>query len=431
MLTPHDDFDALIVGAGPAGCAAAFDLARAGRRGLLLDKRSFPRHKACACGLTRKTLAALRYSVEPVIERQCRDVVLQEAGAAFHTGRRSADKTAEVRVRLRQPFCAMAVRARFDHFCLQQTLAAGAELLRIEGLLALRELPTHIELDITLPGGEIRTLSAPVLLGADGSNGQTRRLSAGPGQATTAQLPPEPAWYARGFALEATVPYTALPRKLPAGDKPEDLVFDFAPIAGGYGWLFPKGDHINIGVGGFVPQKPGTVDQPAAGDPGMLYESVTRDLLNRYTREKLGVNLEALTNLPGAHVTGQHLGLGGHAYVPQGRVLLTGDAAGLVDPLTGEGIHSAITSGQAAAAAILETPGSISAQQLAAAYARHLQPLMDTLAFSHRAARSFYREPGRGFRVMRTPLLRTLVLKTYADGLPTTKLLASLARRVA
>ncbi len=431
MLPP---FDALIAGAGPAGCAAAYDLARAGRRVLLLEKRTFPRHKACACGLTRKTLKALRYTVDPVIERQCRDVVLQEAGLAFLTGRRTADKACEVRVRLRNPFCAMAVRERFDSFCLNETLAQGQpgrgpELRKIEGIFALRQLPGGIELDVVLPGGSTETLRAPVLLGADGSNGQTRRLSCldSAGLASASQLPPEPAWYARGFALEAVVPYTALPAKLPAGDEPLDLVFDFAPIAGGYGWLFPKGDHINIGVGGFVPQ---TRSDSQAG--GMVYESVTRALLESYTQAKLGVQLSAL---PGAHVTGQHLGLGGHAYTPAGRILLTGDAAGFVDPLTGEGIHSAIVSGQAAAAAVLELSEMLASESLgdslAEAYTRHLQPLQKTLAFSHRAARSFYREPERGFKVMRTPLLRQLVLKTYADGLPTTPLLTSLARRVA
>lgn len=432
-----EHFDALIVGAGPAGCAAAYDLAQAGRRVLLLDKRSFPRHKACACGLTRKTLKALRYSVEPILERECRDVVLQEAGPAFLEGRRLADKACEVRVHLRELFCAMAVRERFDHFCLGQTLAAGrrggsATLRRIDALLALRELPDHLELDVTLPDGTTETLTAPALIGADGSNGQTRRLSTA-AKATTARLPPEPVWYARGFALEATVPYHLLPATLPAGDHPHDLIFDFAPIAGGYGWLFPKGDHINIGVGGFVPQVPQGANPPgdgtapadgaaAVGDPGMHYETVTRALLTTYTRQKLGLDLAAA---PETHVTGQHLGLGGHAYTPQGRILLTGDAAGLVDPLTGEGIHSAITSGQAAAAALLETSTAV-----AEAYARRLKPLQETLAFSHRAARSFYREPERGFKVMRTPLLRNLVLKTYADGLPTTRLLTSLARRV-
>ena len=118
--------------------------------------------------------------------------------------------------------------------------------------------------------------------------------------------------------------------------------------------------------------------------------------------------------------------MGGHNYTPQGRVLLVGDAAGLVDPLTGEGIHSAIVSGQAAAAAIL----SPSSESIATKYASHLRPLQETLAFSHRAAKAFYKQPQRGFRAMRMPVLRYLVLKTYADGLPHTALLGKLAAAV-
>jgi flavin-dependent dehydrogenase len=421
-------YDILIVGAGPAGCAAAYDLAVAGKRVLLLDKRSFPRHKACACGLTRKTLKALRYSVDAVTEGVCHEIVLQQA--APHS--LVADKAREVRVKTRNPICAMAVRERFDEFCLQQTLAAGAELRKIDSLVALRELPDHIELDIATPEG-IQTLTAPVLIGADGSNGQTRRLSEGliaskghdfsrainidKGEgasasegtaASAAALPPEPAWYERGFALEATVPYTALPTKLPAGDAPHDLVFDFAPLPGGYGWLFPKGDHINIGVGAFAPTTNAATD----------LKSVTRTLLMEYSLQKLGIG--TLTN-----ITGQYLGMGGHAYTPRGRVLLVGDAVGLVDPLTGEGIHSAIVSGQAAAAAILSRNPDI-----AASYAKNLRPLQETLAFSLRAARAFYAEPDRGFKAMRFPLMRSLVLKTYADGLPYTRLLTGLAKLI-
>jgi len=390
---PHD-CDILIAGAGPAGCAAAYDLARTGRRVLLLDRRNFPRPKACACGLTRKTLAALRYSVEPIIERVCKEIVLQPA-----------DASETLRIRTRIPICAMAVRERFDAFCLGQTLAAGVAFKKIESILALRELPMHIELDIATANG-LETLTAPVLIGADGSNGQTRRL---------AHHQAEPAWFTRGFALEATIPYAALPSPLPAGIAPHDLIFDFAPLPGGYGWLFPKRDHINIGVGAFAPQ--------ATGESHL--KLVTRELLAHYIHQKLGLDLAALSSLD-THITGQHLGMGGHTYTPRGRVLLTGDAAGLVDPLTGEGIHSAIVSGQAAAAAILSNTADV-----AAAYARHLHPLQQTLAFSHRAARHFYATPERGFRVMRTPLLRSLVLKTYADGVPHTKLLTTLARLVA
>jgi len=234
-----------------------------------------------------------------------------------------------------------------------------------------------------------------VLIGADGSNGQTRRLSE----------PSESAWYTRGFALEACVRYAELPPTLPGYGRARDVVFDFSPLPGGYGWLFPKGDHINIGVGAFAPD----------ADEAQL-KRVTRALLVDYARHKLGV--AALT-----HVTGQHLGMGGHAYVPRGRVLLTGDAAGLCDRLTGEGIHSAIVSGQAAAAAVLHPEPTV-----AAAYAKELRPLQQTLAFSHRAARAFYREPERGFRAMRTPLLRSLIVKTYADGVPQTRMIAAMAK---
>jgi flavin-dependent dehydrogenase len=429
------DYDVLIAGAGPAGCAAAYDLARAGKRVLMLDRRTFPRHKACACGLTRKTLRALRYPVEPVVERVCREVVLQEAGPQFHKGARVADKSCEVRLRTRKVICAMAVREKFDAFCLQQTLAVGAELKKIESVVAVRESATDVEIEVTVRDGVTETLRAAVLIGADGSNGQMRRLAAGLDarrgglrdgawiESRTAQLPGEPEWYARGFALEATIPFEVLPATLPAGDGPQDLVFDFAPIAGGYGWLFPKGDHINVGVGGFVPKN------GFAGPDDIAHENVTRGLLESYTRQKLGVELNEVQ----AHVSGQHLGLGGHGYVPRGRVLLAGDAAGLVDPLTGEGIFSAIKSGQAAAGAVMAC-GDADTVALSGEYAERLQELQAMLQFSHDAAKSFYREPGRGFRVVRKLLLRHLMLKTYTDGLPHAKLLAGLratARQIA
>jgi geranylgeranyl reductase family protein len=440
-MTP--DYDILIAGAGPAGCAAAYDLARAGRRVLLLDKRTFPRDKACACGLTRKTLDALRYSVDPIVERVCHEIVLQPAtgpGAPSVTVPSSrvgsqAGRATDVRVKTRTPICATAVRSRFDDFCLQQTLAAGAvELRKIDSIVSLSESEDGIELTIAA-AGQHHTLRAPVLIGADGSNGQTRRLLLG-------EHGGDAAWYEKGFALEATVPYTVLPARLPAGDDPHDLVFDFAPLPGGYGWLFPKGDHINIGVGAFAPDTAGAPGPDSRTRVSTNLKSVTRQLLLDYTQQKLG-----LTQLE--HITGQHLGMGGHAYVPRGRVLLVGDAAGLVDPLTGEGIHSAIVSGQAAAAAVLETlpvlkgtgfspfgkdPGRKRALApegvLAAAYARNLRPLQQTLAFSHRAARAFYKDPARGFKAMRIPALRSLILKTYADGLPHTRLLSALAKLV-
>ncbi len=439
------EVDILIAGAGPAGCAAAYDLAQAGKHVVLLDKRNFPRHKACACGLTRKTLKALRYSVDPVIERVCHEIVLQPTNTpgAPHldsemwdsTNLPTANKSQEVRVKTRNPICAMAVRERFDDFCLQQTLLAARqggsiELRKIDRIVALRELPDYVELDVATPRG-LETLRAPILIGADGSNGQTRRLAHQDRQGT--QLSPSAQDSAQdddGFALEATVPYADLPATLPGGGSPQDLVFDFAPLPGGYGWLFPKSDHINIGVGAFAPssaRNPGATSSPTASSSAKMgsrspsLKQATRALLLDYAQQKLGV-----TNL--THITGQQLGMGGHTYIPRGRVLLVGDAAGLVDPLTGEGIHSAIVSGQATAAAILECDLSNQPNEVAAAYARHLAPLQKALAFSHRAARAFYAQPERGFKAMRLPFMRSLILKTYADGLPHTGLITALAK---
>jgi geranylgeranyl reductase family protein len=434
------DFEILIVGAGPAGCAAGYDLASAGKHVLLLDKSSFPRHKPCACGLTQKTLKALRYPVDPVIERVCSEIVLEPARNvepainAEPAGspepaeeQKPADQqepapqpdagsTSPIRLSRPSPICAMAVRERFDAFCLQQTLASARDggaisLRQIRRIAALREGPEYVEVDVESTRDReprIETLRAPILIGADGANGQTRRLA---NQHPSAANRSITRFEQDGFALEATVPYGALPESLPDGRSPQDLVFDFAPLRGGYGWLFPKADHVNIGVGAFA----------SAHGGSRPLQQITRELLRSYAQHKLGVT--TLT-----HITGQQLGLGGHNYVPRGRVLLTGDAAGLVDPLTGEGIHSAIVSGQAAAAAIMEFPEGERSSEVAAAYARHLRPLQRTLAFSLRAAKAFHSRPERGFKAMRSPWMRSLILKTYAEGIPYTRLLTALAK---
>lgn len=142
--------------------------------------------------------------------------------------------------------------------------------------------------------------------------------------------------------------------------------------------------------------------------------------------------------------------MGGHAYVPEGRLLLTGDAAGLVDPLTGEGIYSAVVSGQAAAAAIVDVaaasrscsteallstqflwPHSRASQNVADRYSEHLQTLQRTFALSYQAAIAFYGDPCRGMKIMRTPVLRRAVLKSYTHGLLTSTVFTSRIYRAA
>ena len=370
-------WDVLIAGAGPAGVAAAYDLARVGRSVLLLDRSSFPRPKACAAGLTIKTLRALRYPVEPVTHRTIHTIRLQGQGIA------------PASVTTRDPICVTAVREEFDEFCLGQTLAAGACFERIGSITSLTEDGGSV----TLRTADA-SYTARYLIGADGANSQVRRLlhAAQPASADAESGGSEPAWLRRGFALETHLP---LPAKVP------DLLFDFA-IPNGYAWVFPKRDHLNVGLGFFS-----TTPGPEA-----------RATLGEYIDRTLGQPMPA-------KVVGQYLAMGGQDYRPAGRTLLAGDAAGTLDPLTAEGIYPAIVSGQAAARAIAEalTTGAPAAPR----YEELTRDLRAQLSFSARAARRFYADPRLGLRAMQLPLMRSALVRTYALGLARPAVLSRIA----
>ena len=346
-----DIWDAIVVGAGPAGCAAAYDLAAAGQAVLLLDRSEFPRLKACAGGLTSKAVRALRYPIEPVVRETVHRVQLVGEGALACA------------LQSRSPICVMTVRAELDEFCLRTTMAAGADFRRIA---AVREIVRRGD-EVQLVAGS-ETYRARFLIGADGASGQVRRLCG-------AQ-----AGLVRGFALEVK---TAKP------EREVELTFDFAPVRDGYAWIFPKKDHLNVGL---------YVQSAGAG--------VTRERLLQYIEEKLGVAV-----LEG--VTGQYLGVGAGEDDVQpdlrDRVFLVGDAGGFVDALTGEGIYGAVVSGQAAAQAVLAKDAEL--------FRRSVADYRKTLSFSLRAAAAFYANPARGFRAMRLPLVRSVLVKTYTNGL--------------
>jgi geranylgeranyl reductase family protein len=351
-------WDAIVVGAGPAGCAVAFDLATAGRAVLLLDKAEFPRHKACAGGLTRKSLRALRYSVAPVVRETVSAIVVERrSGQAATLASRNA-------------VCAMTVRQELDHFCWQKTVAAGAKFERIGSITGF----AYEREDVTVRTAE-REFRGRFLVGADGVHSRVRQLLFGDG----------PAWFRRGFALEAKV--------YPTNGQRRDLVFDFAPVRQGYGWVFPKGDHLNVGLGVY-------------NDMGQ--EKLDRPRLEMYIRERFG---EARAE----HVTGQYLGFGAEAApAAEERVFLVGDAGGFADALTGEGIHGAIASGQAAAAAIAgELRGGKQAQT---AFGGLTAQLRQDLQLSSSGSRWFYGNLDAGYRALTAPVFRNAVINAYANG---------------
>jgi geranylgeranyl reductase family protein len=362
-------WDAIVVGAGPAGCAAAYDLARAGRKVLLLDRAEFPRQKACAGGLTNKTIRALRYDISPVVRQRLKHLRIER------------DRDRSLVLRRRADYCYMTVRKELDDFCLRQTIAAGAHFRRIRAISAIGEDAAGVEI---LADGE--PFRAHYLIGADGVHSQVRQLTHG-GRPSTAGNTSD--WFWRGFALEANV-------KLPDAAR-EDLVFDFATIRDGYGWIFPKGDHVNIGLYSY------------AAD-----EKIDRGRLAAYIRARYG-------ELPADDVIGQYAGFGAAEHrIAATRIFLVGDAGGFVDPLTGEGIYFAIVSGQAAAKAVRDAIHNGSPAHLA--FQRGTQALRADLALSTSGARWFYSNLDKGYSLLSKRLLQGLALRAFAEGLNLSRL---------
>jgi len=332
--------DALVVGAGPAGSAAAIHLARAGTRVLLAEKASFPRDKPCGGGLTGRALKAIPVDPSPVVERDVDRFRLRlRYGSSFTRGHD-------------EPLIRMTQRRRLDAFLAEEAVRAGAELrdgTRVEQLEADASGVTA-----RVGGAAVR---ADAVVGADGANGVVAR-AAGLGEDIV-----------RGVALEGNIPLTRLDE-----DLVRTAVIELAVLPGGYGWVFPKGDHANLGVGGWGSEGP-----------------ALRDHLARLARAH-GVDPAALTEVRGHRLPMRRLG----AAPAAGRVLLVGDAAGLVDPLSGDGMYEAFVSAQLAADAIVSGDLDGYASALSAALDRHA-------AASWAAKRAFDRHPRAVFAAARAP----------------------------
>jgi geranylgeranyl reductase family protein len=285
-------FDVLVVGAGPAGSTTAHGLATAGARVLVVDRARFPRDKPCGGGLT--TRAFRRCPVDPteVVEERVDLVELR-----FRYGDAVVRKASA-------PVIWMTQRRRLDAFLLDAARTAGAEVR--EGV--------HVSLaggTVTVDGERV---AVDVVVGADGANGQTAK-TLGLGGAIV-----------HGVALEGNVPYGVVPE----ARYRRRAVVELADIPGGYGWVFPKGDHVNVGVGAWAGEGPRLRDHLAA-------VCAAHGLVPGQLESLRGHRLPL--RRPGTRVAGE-------------RALLVGDAAGLIDPVSGDGMYECFVSSDLAASAI-------------------------------------------------------------------------------
>jgi len=359
-------FDVLVVGAGPAGSTAAYRLAEAGASVLLADKAKFPRDKPCGGGLTMRAVRQLPFSVEPVVEDRTMRV------------RFGLDFTRRIERTVDEPLVLMTQRKRLDAHLVEQAASAGAEFrdgVKVTGL----ELGDN-GVEARVDGS--RVTAAHALL-ADGANGVSARavgLDAG---------------REHGVALEANVPYGVVREE----DYRGLLCLELANVPGGYGWVFPKGDHVNVGVGGWEREGPRL-----------------REHLARFCRE-YGIPESSLEDVRGYRLPLVKPG----ARLTKGRVALLGDAAGLVDPLSGDGIYEAFLSAKLATAAVLA--GDLEG------YDRELRrALSSQLSAAWGAKVALDRFPRLTYAVVRTPFLWNAVVSLIGGDVPSPSAMRGLRR---
>jgi geranylgeranyl reductase family protein len=371
-MTRVERFDVLVVGAGPAGSTAAYRLAREGASVLLADRARFPRDKPCGGGLTMRAVRLLPFPVDPVVEDRATRV---EFGLNFHS---------HFERRTDEPLVLMTQRSRLDAYLAEQAAAAGADFrdgVKVTGL----ELTSSGVL-AQVNGSKI---AANAALGADGVNGVTAREIG---------LDEERDY---GVALEANVPYGVVSRERFQGR----LCLELANVPGGYGWVFPKGDHVNVGVGGWEREGPRL-----------------REHLARFCRE-YGIPEDKLENVRGYRLPL----LRPRARLTKDRVALLGDAAGLVDPLSGDGIYEAFLSAKLGAGAVLDLLGG-EAQSLER-YDRELRrALSSQLAAAWGAKVALDRFPRLTYAAVRSPYVWKAVVALIGGEVPSPGAMRGLRR---
>jgi flavin-dependent dehydrogenase len=265
----------------------------------------------------------------------------------------------------------MTQRRHLDAFLVEKACAEGARF--VDGV--------HVKSIDREDGGLIvrsngDAFQAGAVAGADGANGVV---------ATALGLAPCEA----AVALEANLPCSG--QTMERWEKTVGL--DLGGLPGGYGWVFPKGDHLNVGVGGWR----------------FVGPSLRRHL-SALCRQH-GFDEARLRDLRGHHLPMRRP----RAAIVRGPALLVGDAAGLVDPLSGEGIHTAIRSAQLAAEALRRY--LVGEETTLASYQSAVDgEIMPELAFSHQLQDVFHYTPRPYVAVLRHSDLFWRVLCRFVRG---------------
>jgi geranylgeranyl reductase family protein len=315
MSFKHDS-DVIVAGAGPAGAMAAYTLAKAGMRVLVVERYPLPRQKPCGGGISTRVLTRFPWLDEPL-----RRIPTHPISSLYLEG----PSGGVFRTQSNGPAVLLIRRIEFDFLLATLAREAGAELLSPAAIAQASQDAGGV----TLRTRDGRELRAPIVIAADGVNSViARRLGMNPG------WPPE----RLALDLMEETPTASLRTAEP------DTLSIFYGYGGahGYAYIFPKRGHVNVGIGYLLPYFKQRVDLT----PYDLQQQLVGDLRSRGMIDGASER---------EYFTPFLIPIGGPlAKTASGRVLLAGDAGGFVNGFSAEGIYYAMVTGELAAKAVLE-----------------------------------------------------------------------------
>jgi len=296
-------YDVIVVGLGPAGANAAYHLARAGISTLAIEKKKMPRRKLCAGGISAKVIRLLDFDYSSAIEQEIKSAVIN-----------FRDRRVEISGEDIVGF--VVNRPVFDHLLAQRADRAGAQIHEEESVLSISDIDKVIEVKTNRCVYRCRAL-----IGADGAHGVTAHL-----------------WGYHSHPADIGLEVHVSDEHAVVKEHLHKLGFYFGDFPDGYAWIFPRRNDASIGLG--LPMK------QARRARGLLSDFLVLLGLPRELADKArghGIPLfSPLIRKPFC----------------RGNILLAGDAASFIDPITAEGIFYALKSGEEAAGAIIRTLSS-------------------------------------------------------------------------